>query len=110
MLAKVSEAFALKKAFPGALSGLHVSEETNAFIESVGANNVEEVEGNESKESYEELKKDIDGYTDQNLLIQEYDDIVAGYPKMNPIHKKQLDLYAKNHYNNLLKNQDNDNQ
>lgn len=99
MLAKVAEAFALKKAFPGALSGVHVEEEKAAFMESAGVEVEEVMSEEESKAAYDNLIADINEYKDGDVLMQEFNDILPD--GLTSYYKEEAQKYARDFYNKL---------
>lgn len=105
MIAKVAEAHALKKAFPGALSGLHTTAEKAAFMETKETG-VPQMSDAESKKAFDTICALVDAYKNAESLQAECLELFEAYPGMSSYYTEQAQNYIKNHYN-TLKNQPN---
>lgn len=107
MLGKCAEAFALKKAFPEHLSGLHVPEEKAAFENTTIQADAVEVD---SDKLYEDAAEKVAQYSDSEKLKNDAAGIVdkAIKNQMDQMDIEKLKQFIKECYAQLKKNSDNE--
>lgn len=107
MLGKCAEAFALKKAFPEHLSGLHVPEEKAAFENTTIQADAVEVD---SDKLYEDAAEKVAQYSDSEKLKNDAAGIVdkAIKNQMDQMDIEKLKQFIKECYAQLKKDSDNE--